>query len=143
MSGQRFFYFPPFFYKFPSIQPILFVLLDIGHHTDLFLLHLIFLIEGGLNFCVLEGSGLMYFSDPSGVFYDLRGALERWEGGSFSGGVEHFVHAASVLYLFLNFNRFDVRRFVLIFYLIHLVLKKLVIVALLIIDYAGYQQHCL
>jgi len=50
------------------------------------------------------------------------------------------MHTSSILRLLLNFNRLNVGRFILIFDLVHLVLKKLVIIALLIVKYTGPQQ---
>jgi hypothetical protein len=51
------------------------------------------------------------------------------------------VHAACVFRLFLYFDGFDVRAFVLIFDLVDLVLEELVVVALLVVDDAADEEE--
>jgi len=83
----------------------------------------------------------VYFSDPAWVFDDLGNFILFMTDERFrSSGVKHLMHTSSILRLLLNFNRLNVGRFILIFDLVHLVLKKLVIIALLIVKYTGPQQ---
>jgi hypothetical protein len=79
--------------------------------------------------------------DPHGIFDDDSGLVIHPRRSGMDG-VEHFVHAACILCLFLDLHRLHMRALVLVTDLINLVFKKFIVVALLIIDYtANQQQH--
>ena len=53
------------------------------------------------------------------------------------------MHAPPVFILMLNIHWIDMRTFVLVVDLVHLILEELIVVAFLVIDQADDQQHCL
>lgn len=53
--------------------------------------------------------------------------------------MEHFVHAASILIMVFNVDWLYMRTFILIVDLVHLVLKELIIIPFLVVDYADQQ----